>query len=158
MVVGTTPGREFTDEVPTKVIQPGQSEMKPEPLVGVPPPETGGHHRKAVHEFARESREDILKSAALWPGFSRVRKCWDRWGWLHYICSQEDPWQHKLDVLSYCHNLLRPPLESWNLEDVLQRHRNHLFSVYGARSGARRGQRWRTQRARKAAATPVAAG
>jgi hypothetical protein len=38
-VAGTTPGREFTDEVPTKVIQPGQSEVKPEPLVGVSPPE-----------------------------------------------------------------------------------------------------------------------
>src|SRR4029453_12540747 len=38
-VAGTTPGREFTDEVPTGVIQPGQSEVKPEPLVGVSPPE-----------------------------------------------------------------------------------------------------------------------
>src|SRR6266705_3299310 len=37
-VAGTTPGREFTDEVPTKVIQPGQSEVKPKPLVGIPSP------------------------------------------------------------------------------------------------------------------------
>src|SRR5712691_1687334 len=40
-VAGTTPGREFTDEVPTQVIQPGQSEVKPKPLVGIPSPKPG---------------------------------------------------------------------------------------------------------------------
>src|SRR4029453_14554710 len=37
-VAGTTPGREFTDEVPTKEIQPGQSEVKPEPRLPLSAP------------------------------------------------------------------------------------------------------------------------
>lgn len=97
------------------------------------------------------SYQDMRRLVAAWPGLYVPKKIYDKWGWLHYILSQEDPWQHAQDRFSYCHNLLANPLESDTLETLLQRSRLARAQQAARRSGATRGRRWRVRRARRAA-------
>ena len=61
-----------------------------------------------------------------WPGIKKWRKVSTPWNWLHYLLSQELKDDHRRDLFSHCHNLLQPPIESWNLEAVLIAHRYRL--------------------------------
>jgi hypothetical protein len=60
--------------------------------------------------------EDLIREVGTWQGISHIRRVYNRWGILHYLFSQErNPFRHSRDVMSHCHALVVPPLESDNL-------------------------------------------
>ena len=95
---------------------------------------------------------DLLAVLETWPALFHVERVGARWGALHYVFSQGEtkPWLHARDPLSYCHALLCPPLESSNLELVLQTSRERSFARWGRR-GRLRSRKFRHERAQKAA-------
>ena len=96
--------------------------------------------------------DDLIRALKGRPYRYAVRNVYDRWGVLHYVCSQESsPWRHGQDKNSYCHALLCPPLESDNLEYILQTSRRRAFAAWGRRSGHLRSRQWRHLRAKAAA-------
>jgi hypothetical protein len=93
------------------------------------------------------TREMLDEGLASWPGVDRpggrpvAKAVWNRWGALHYLFAQADPWEHRRDVWSHCPNLLAPPIESENLEVLYLLTRNQIQRTAGRKGGSQTGRK-----------------
>jgi len=97
--------------------------------------------------------EQIRRGLDEWPFLvppNAVRKVNHRWGALHYLLAQADPWEHRRDVFSYCPNVVQV-FESDNLQALAFLTRRQIYRTASRKATDSLSARKRSEKARKAA-------